>query len=270
MTMRFREGACHVRRSYAPPFGGLSARSRRRVRSPAVPLYWFHAFDRPDLPKIIEVLRDGPKHHPLPTSETRRNEAELGIEPPHVYAYLGRTLKSFGQNAIALKQPALEGEVCPFDSGGLLRKIAPVSGRKKAAKAAYLQAYSWPTTALRVLLKTYPSSSQTQHVAYVAMAAPAVDGPHVYWPKRGAAEPIWTSNTQWRAWTWEGRSPSPLTTGKHLVRWTCPNDTYPKLEEYVASRPPSDRKWFEQVSKLYVRGGLTRLMTALRAAQETP
>jgi hypothetical protein len=164
---------------------------------------------------------------------------------------------------------ALVGKALPCDSGGLIKNIKPVCKRARDDRNKYLRDHSWPTAPLNTLLAAYPGGDL---VNYVAMKKPKHEGPHVVLPvPSGAAkETIWKDNNDWRSWTWEGRSPRRLLTGKHLYRWTCPTNVYPKILAYIAGRSAAERSWFKKVQQLYVRGGLATLLTSLRAEQETP
>lgn len=89
-------------------------------------LYWFHAFERGSPGEIVRVLVEGADPYPNPITSTSRNEAELGITPARVYAYLGRTCDAFGHRAVAIQFGAVTGELSPFDTGGLVGHIQPV------------------------------------------------------------------------------------------------------------------------------------------------
>lgn len=226
-------------------------------------LLWFHAFNRKDVAGVVEVLRKGPKYHPDRNSPTRRHEKELGIKPPRVYAYLGRTLELFGSNALVLPLDAIDGEMSPFDSGGLVKRIKPIDTFQGAQRQKYLQDYSWATGGKTRLLNVYPSGDGTKLKRYMAGKKPSGhDGPHDLWTGKEIAA-IWKLNEDWRAWTWEARSAEPLDCSQ-LVKWTCAPSDYPHIVKELASR---DFARLRALVPCYVKGGVSNLVTQLRLEQ---
>jgi hypothetical protein len=229
-------------------------------------LFWFHAFNRKTDGDVIDVLLNGPRIHPDPNSETRQNELRLGINPHRVYAYLGRTHTQFGESALALHPAGVGNEISPFDTGGLINKIAPVKAYSDAGKQKYLRSYTWPANQHEAVLKIFPSSDPKRFSEYLLGAAPTgFDGPHDLWNGREIAA-IWTSNTDWRAWTWEGRAEA-FDLSK-LYKWTCSPAKFPELVEHietVASVNTADA--FSTIMGNYVHGGVSHLITSLRGEQ---
>lgn len=211
----------------------------------------------------MAVLRDGPM--PLDAGSTRDAERALGIPVACVYAYLGRTLEAFGNSAIVVDDGAVRGHMSPFDTGGLVNNIAPVSGWPEASKRQYLASYSWPTAQFDNVVALYPDGHAAGRSAYIAGSRPSVDGPHITWPGREEAD-IWASNNDWRAWTWEGRGS--ISAGAQLRHWTCPPAVLAEITKYAERTSHADGgAWFEELLARYVAGGVSRLVRNLRAEQ---
>ena len=226
------------------------------MSSPA--LHWFHATKRQTASDYIEIFSAGCRPSPHPT-ETKQLELHLSIIEPHVYCYLGRTLEQFGDFCIVLKPDEMPtGEMSPFDSGGLARKIKPVSGWGQADQKAYLSSFSFQTTNIQTNISTYPA---TDVDAYLAAEKPAADGPHKLWA--GPSADIWKLNTDWRAWTWEGRWKT-LPTAHHLLAWTCSPALWPNILAAVESHSASFPLDFME---RYRPGGVSALVSAMRKEQ---
>ncbi len=229
-------------------------------------LLWFRAFSRATIRDIVEVLRVGDTPHPDPGSATRRHEVTLGIPEPCVYAYLGMTLEEFGRSAIALGLDAFDGDVSPFDSGGLVNKIRPVCSWPDADRQAFLMQYTWSHTQLPQLLALYPGGTAPEIASYLDGAQPNLDGFHALFPGLPAAA-LWRENADRRAWVWEGRRPRVLPIGGGLVAWSCPPDQFEELLD-LARDATADRLWLVALIRKYVRGGVTALLRELRSRQE--
>lgn len=227
--------------------------------------FWFHAFRRKTVAEVVSVLLNGPAPNPNPECETRVHETALGVAPPSVYAYLGRTLEVFGNSAFLLPMASLVGQVSPFDTGGLIKKIMPVSGWPIDQKQEYLRKFSWSASELPKLLAVYPQTTTVAIRAYLECNNPSQDGPHQLWD--GPEANIWKLNTDWRAWTWEGRQPDKLSVGT-LARWTCPSDLYDEIQTYAETASADVADAVAELSSKYVRGGVSRLVRDMRAAQE--
>jgi len=219
----------------------------------------------------IDVLRTGPAINPSPTCPTRLNEATLAIAPPCVYAYLGRTTEAFGHSAVSLPMAALAGTVSPFDTGGLVKHIAPVKGWTVDARRAYLAHYSWPSDQIGKLIAVYPTGAPARRRAYLNTDRPKVSGPHEIWKTKEESfiASIWTAPNEWPAWLWEGRAPNRLSIDQNLVAWSCPAPIYGEiLEISAAATEPEDVLWFEWLMPKYVDGGVSALVQSLRGRQE--
>lgn len=232
-------------------------------------LLWFHAFDRTAVEGIVDVLVSGPRPNTDPATPTRRNEITIGIDPPCVYAYLGRTTDAFGKRAIAVRLDALDGNVSPFDTGGLIQHIYPVCEQTNSQKQDYLQSHTWSSLELPSLLTQYPGQAL---VDYLAGQRPGHDGPHLYLDVSGPVENIWSdTRNNWQSWTWEGRSDRCLHAGEQLVGWTCHPDEYSVLMTEVLCRYTDDEAETLGIDKLpvkYHRGGVSELVSGLRHLQE--
>lgn len=236
-----------------------------------MPYLWFHAFGRSTAQETLEVLRQGPAFNPSPNCTTRLNEGILAIAPPHVYAYLGRTLDVFGNTAVTLPIDALAGSVSPFDTGGLVAHIVPLRDWPEDARRAYLARYSWPSNQLPILLNAYPTATPARRRAYLNCDRPTVAGPHDLWPTDDEhfVASIWAAPNEFRSWLWEGRSPNHLPINENLVGWSCPNTTYGEIRRQAEdAAAPADIAWFESLLLKYVDGGVSGLILSLRDAQE--
>lgn len=236
---------------------------------------WFHAFSRDNLADTLEVLHHGPRHHPLATVRTRVNEAELGIAPPCVYAYLGRTLETFGTSAISLPADQVLGTVCPFDSGGLIDHISPLNTWATDPRRNYLARYSWPTDKIDDLLAVYPTADAGRVKDYLQGTRPLQAGPHEVWPddEDGPDPPlvasIWADNDDCRAWLWETRVPEHLVVNNNLLRWSCSSGTYDEILRYTDTiHDAVEAAWMESLLERFVVGGVSALVRELRAYQE--
>lgn len=214
--------------------------------------------------EILQVLRTGPRppgSGVKPT--TKHNEEYLGL-PPSVYAYLGRSSDQFGQNGFAVPLRGVAGDVSPFDTGGLVKHIAPVREWDQGRKRRFLQEYTWGDGSLSRLLKKYPSARLLE---YLNGDPPNAVGPHEFWSKTEA--PIWDpALNQWQAWTWEIRSEH-FPVGDNLVKWTCPTDLYEQIQDF-AEREPEEVEFFVNLNERYVPGGVSQLLRECRSHQELP
>lgn len=239
--------------------------------NPLSNLLWFHAFRRPSVGEVIDVLRRGPRHNPDPDCTTRRNEAALGI-PASSYAYLGKTVPDFGDVGFAFPFDDITGEMSPFDTGGLVEHIKPVSDRKVVEKRAFLDAYSFNTRFRKRLIADYPGASRNATLAYLRGERPnAHNGPHRVWPRAAVTDPgvaaIWNGGNSWQAWTWEARAPRRLPVNS-VHRWSCSAVLFEKIRDYAeTSAKQSDITFLESLIGTYVRGGVSRLVADLRMDQ---
>jgi hypothetical protein len=228
---------------------------------------WFHAFRRGGAEEILEVLRNGPRIHPDPNCDTRVHEGVLGINPNCVYAYLGRTIEKFGHAAMVLPVNAIKGKVSPFDTGGLVNKIVPVSAQPDATKRVFLNAYSWPSSKLSSLLPIHPTENSARVRRYLlGVEPPDAAGPHALWPNAKATAAIWRSKNDWRAWTWEARSPEKFDVSR-LEQWTCSPAVYSEIIDHVDALDPKSVSWFPALAARYVHGGVSNLVEQWKSRQ---
>jgi hypothetical protein len=214
--------------------------------------------------EVVDVFKNGPKHHPDANCTTRRNEAALGIASS-VYAYLGKTVPDFGDAAFALPLGAVTGQISPFDTGGLVKHIAPVAGWDDDARRAYLAAFTWPTSDRDTRLAAYPGSDLN---GYLNGNRPLHAGPHGAWPNAQVAA-IWNEpSNSWRAWTWEARSKGRMPKPSSLRAWSCSPAMHQEIQEYAAkSTKKAEVAFVAKLLTTYVRGGVSRLVADLRAEQ---
>jgi hypothetical protein len=222
-------------------------------------LLWFHAFRRQTVVETLTVLRIGPGPNPSPTCTAKVNEAALGISPPQVYAYLGRTTEAFGDSCLLLPLDPPDGSISPFDSGGLVEHIKPVADWDSSARAQYLSTYSWPSREISSQLSAYPTLDDSAQNAYLHGAQPSCSGPHALWG--GPEADIWQSANDWPAWTWELRCPNLLPTGDRVRRWTCTPATYVLLVEYIETHPDEVDALMALIDSYY-EGGVSELHAA--------
>lgn len=224
---------------------------------------WFHAFDRASAGDILNVLRNGPKIHPDPNCSTRRHEATLGIDPNCVYAYLGRTIETFGATAIVLPIGAVEGEVSPFDTGGLVNKLEPVKAMGDSDKRTFLGAFTWPIAKIPHLLTVHPTEKRALIKRYLdGQLPPDVDGPSKLWPSKKATAAIWRSSNDWRAWTWEARSPEKFDVSR-LEEWSCDTGVYDEIVDHALNTNTP----FADLAARYVHGGVSNLVERWKTRQ---
>jgi hypothetical protein len=223
-------------------------------------LYWFHAFWRPTPAEYIAVLLDGAAPAPPHLSKSTKNESYLGIDPPHVYAYLGRTITAFDRSVLVLTPSEdVAGFMSPFDTGGLVRRIQPVGHWSDKETRQYLSQYSFPTSSFQDCVDAYPTVGAPQVQAYISGARPQVDGPHVCWPDGELQASIWGhGKNSWQAWTWELRVPEFLPSGSKLAHWTCPPDFFAELLEHAIDADPAG---FADLAGRYVEGGSSLLLS---------
>jgi hypothetical protein len=184
---------------------------------------------------------------------------------------LGRTHEAFGSAAISLQMSALKGRVTPFDSGGLVEHIVPVSEWSEDAQRSYLAHFSWPTEDLPTLLTLYPSAARPRRRAYLNCERPDEAGPHAVWPPNDDSfvASIWNEPNEWRSWLWEGRSEGQLPVDDALVAWSCSSTTYGSILEHTEQMSAaSELAWVESLMAKFVPGGVSALIQDLRDAQE--
>ncbi len=246
----------------ALPFASALVRGKTRLGE-RVPLYWFHSFKRQTPSEILDDLQKGATWNPSTQCTTATNENDLGISR-HTYAYLGRGHTNFGGTTFCLPIDAFDrdGDLSPFDSGGLVHFIQPLCGGARDQRRDYLQSFSFPGSQRRARLEQYPADV----VAYLDESTkPAQSGPHEVLGG-GPNDPIWRDNSDWRAWTWEGRMGRRLET-THIRHWTCAPDLYPLLRRAASTLDRQGKTWFLRFDKMYIHGGLTALVRRLRNEQ---
>lgn len=225
-------------------------------------LFWFHATRRPAVDHYVGVLRDGCR--PPPTvSETQQLELALDITPPRVYCYLGRTLEQFGEFCLVFEPPRLPtGNMSPFDTGGLVRKIRPVSDWQIVQRVEYLRALSFSTQTMDDMLAGYPAD---QHERYLDCERPTFAGPHEIWTDAPIAD-IWAQGTHWRAWTWEGRWEM-LPVAGTIRAWTCAPAIFMDIVERIEAAPDLPVAVVDDFLARFRPGGVSALVADLRVEQ---
>lgn len=234
-------------------------------------LFWFHAFNRPGgAREVLDVLVNGPKPttHAV-SSKTQANEKLLRLTPS-AYAYLGCSSELFGTNGIVFEQAHIPSDayLSPFDTGGLVSHIAPVRHWSDDEKSTYAHSHSWSASSQAGLLSAYPGTKQSGLRSYLNGRCPRHKGPHCIWDSTKAAD-IWTPVNQWPAWTWELRSSSGLPSGFALKKWASPPNVFGEIVE-LAAHDASNGALYEHLVQAYVPGGVSQLLSTLRAIQEQP
>lgn len=236
-------------------------------------LLWFHAFNRDAFEDIVNILMTGPQPNSDPDTITHSNEVILGIDQPCVYAYLGRTIEAFGKRAIALTQDAIQdGQVSPFDTGGLMKHIQPICRLDDNTKKQFLEDHTWEIHLLPSLLAQYPGYAVSR---YLDGQRPTEQGPHNCLPVSGTVKAnIWgEGENSWQAWTWEGRSADNLHVGDKMVAWTCHPDEQSALLLDIANKysdEEAESLGIVNILAKYHRGGVSNLVAELRYTQEDP
>lgn len=185
---------------------------------------WYHALSRGDSDGYLQALMKGPSPNPNPDSVTRANETSLGIVPPCVYFYLGRTCSAFGDVQFVYTHEELAvngGTVSPFDSGGLTKHHAPVCDWPNDRKQSYLKRFSWPSIQLSQRYQEFPGSIPLSQYASLKYH-PHHIGPHVPFGVTNDQfhADIWQRDSgNWRAWAWELRVPSGAVSPEMPVKW---------------------------------------------------
>lgn len=228
-------------------------------------LLLFHAFRRNAAADIVEVLTVGPRPSPDVNCTTQRNERELDINPPHVYAYLGKTVPEFGNAAFAIGDGTIKGDISPFDTGGLVDHIHPVRDWPRNDRRAFLRANTWPSGRLHAQLERYPGTAVHEIAAYLDGERPSQPGPSAVFANPPPASTWSDARNIWPAWTWELRVANILAlSAADLVNWTCPaamfNDVY---EELLRSNHADAGTLLGK----YIEGGVSRMVERLRAVQ---
>lgn len=226
-------------------------------------MYWFHATNRPDARSFLAIASDGCSPPPRAT-ETKQLELQLHMAKPHVYCYLGRTLEQFGQFCVVLRVDGLpEGRMCPFDSGGLVRKILPVSGWEADRRHEYLSKLSFSTSTLTMQTSLYPG---LQASSYLVCERPTHSGPHELWLGVPEAD-IWSQGTHWRAWTWEGRWLT-LPVSDHLHAWSCSPALFRRIVDAAEQDTTTSPEVLDAFIRRYREGGVSALIADLRREQD--
>jgi len=175
-------------------------------------------------------------------------------------------LEAFGDVAMVLPTNAVKGKVSPFDTGGLVNKIDPINGLTEGEKRTFLNAFTWPISKMPSLLQVHPTDKKAQVLKYLdGISPPSAAGPSVLWPNAKATSAIWNAKNDWRAWTWEVRSPEQVDASK-LEQWSCSTTLYTDILDYVDSLGHS-ASWFGDIAARYVHGGVSDLVVQWKARQ---
>ncbi|PRQ08791.1 hypothetical protein ENSA7_14230 [Enhygromyxa salina] len=234
------------------------------------PIVWFHAFRRNSVGAAINALRNGfaPAPPAAAAPDTGQLELELRISPARVYCYLGRTLETFGEWSIAFHNPDFKvfGEVSPFDTGGLVRKISPVCTWERERRQTFLHSYTWSESQRQELLQEHPGLDFLSDYLDLTRAwSPPHSGPHEVWNDKPAAA-IWRGNPDWRSWTWEGRFDT--FKAERVVAWSSPPSFYAQLLDWHDSEADDDEaEWFRTFFQKYISGGTGALVRELVGRQ---
>jgi hypothetical protein len=159
---------------------------------------------------------------------TKANEKALGIKNS-VYAYLGRSFPRDSNHIALCLKDVPDGEISPFDTGGLVNHHHPVCGWKSppTKRQGYLRAYSFDSATVHANLSKYPGKSERD---YLRGVRPTTSGPHDIWPQGPKAD-LWSNSANdWRAWAWEWRGTA-LPVGDRLVAWSCSTNLLAPLSE---------------------------------------
>lgn len=226
-------------------------------------LLWFHATRRSTPSDYVRLLQLGlgPAPH---AGETKQLELHLAIAPHRVYCYLGRTREAFGDFCVVLRpdQVREDGEISPFDTGGLVHKIEPVCNWEQGQQQEYLSAFTFATSTREDCLARYPNGNLR---SYLDGARPPQSGPHAFWAEKPEAE-VWVHGTDWRAWTWEGRWEDLKLVGQ-LFAWTCAPSLFAQILEATESASDIAEEHIDDFIRKYQPGGVGALVADLKAVQ---
>jgi hypothetical protein len=227
-------------------------------------MFWFHATKRSDEGGYLAIINDGCSPPPPHVdTETKQLELQLAISDAHVYCFLGRTLEQFGQFCIVLRTDGVpEGTICPFDSGGLVRKIRPVSTWDPDKQGEYLRSLSTSSTSLATRTARYPG---TRIAPYLRCERPPEAGPHEIWAGLPEAD-IWRQGTHWRAWTWEGRWLK-LPVNDTLHAWACTPALFKRIVEATERDKTIQPNVLDNFMRHYREGGVSAMIADLRMEQ---
>jgi hypothetical protein len=103
-------------------------------------------------------------------------------------------------------------------------------------------------------------------VKYLEGAAPDGEGPHIIWAGKQAAS-LWTSNTDWRAWTWEGRVEPKGFRLTSLKYWTCHSTMKEAVYKSLRKLYRSERDWLREMSGKFRDWGVGRMVEELKKEQ---
>lgn len=177
------------------------------------------------------------------TGDTNTQNAETIFNlTPAVYFYAGRACASFGYVALAFMpevENGHEGDMTPFDSGGMVDKIMSSMGNNLNLKRQFVQdsiveLHNWRKQFGRVL------------AAYF-------DNPDQYWtgrPCRNDPERIFDpqNGNIWKAWTSEIRFHDSIGID-HLDAWCARKAQTLKIQQLGETIPPSGRKGYREFLK---------------------
>lgn len=238
-------------------------------------LVWMRAWNRATADEHAQTLWGG--DGPPPSSirgTTQAAEKILGIRPPRIYLYLGRTSESFGSVGFALRSRALDNaaaEVSPFDTGGLIRHAEPVCNWREPEKRFFLEKLTWTWSELDTLLAQYPGESPESIAAYLDdQTYPPVAGPDAIW-KVGVPANIWAPPNRWPSWTWEARAASAIKTGYEIVNWSCTIKLYEPIAEAIREMAELQGEpevlLAEHLLRTFKEGGVGELTAAMLRLQ---
>jgi hypothetical protein len=230
-----------------------------------VSLLWFHATGRQAASDYVRLLDVGLRPAAFVT-DTQQLELHLAIVPHRVYCYLGRTLEAFGEFCVALRPDSLPvGELSPFDTGGLVRKLEPIRTWTREQQQTYLDAFSFSTLTRADCLARHPAEAL---VEYLECARPVQRGPHQLWDGTPEAD-IWALAPEhdWRAWTWEGRWQQ-LPIAGQIVAWSCAPSLFPLILDATERTDANiSSEILDGFLQTYQPGGVGALVADLKAVQ---
>lgn len=106
-------------------------------------------------------------------------------------------------------------------------------------------------------------------MAYLQLERPEPADPSEVWSNRHASAQLWSEPAnEWRAWTWEIRSPDRLPTGANLVGWACePTERQTILNALLDGVLEENELWIELLTEKFVNGGVATLVKDLQHRQ---
>lgn len=159
------------------------------------------ATDTPDMSwaRLLYHRLTGQHYRAVARPKTSDSEARLGWSKPYIYFFLGRCEPEYGDAGIANVRPeSLAGEVCPFDTGGMIQGKIPLvpDADNEPQRRALVERWSMSMRDFPDPWTAWGSSAYPSSGHYTAGGRPRH---HL------VAEVLVDEADNPRTWMWEGR-----------------------------------------------------------------